>query len=119
MSQTDTKSQLEEAGRRFIEAVPALAPLALSVRVDLQAKGDHQQYRLDFPGPEVSKDSGKPAMIDLLVMRQDFNDIIDPRKGMPEWIEAYDLGKVKISGEGGMVKLVAKVIEKQQRRHGG
>ncbi|MGH2907313.1 MAG: hypothetical protein ACRDKI_11175 [Solirubrobacterales bacterium] len=119
MSQGDTKAQLEEAGRRFIKAVPALAPLKLSVRVDLQAKGDHQQYRLDFPGPEVEKDSGAPAMIDVLVMRQDFNDILDPRKGMTQWIEAFDQGKIKISGEGGMVKLVAKVIEKQQRRHGG
>lgn len=119
MSQGDTKTQLEDAGRRFIEAVPALAPLKLSVNVDLQAKGDHQLYRLNFPGPEVTKDSGSQAMIDVLVMRQDFNDIIDPRKGMSEWIEAYDQGKIKISGEGGMIKLVAKVIEKQQRRHGG
>lgn len=119
MSQVDTKSQLEEAGQRFISAVPALAPLALIVNVDLQAKGDHQIYKLTFPGPSVEKSDGKPAMIDVLVMRQDFNDIIDPRKGMTEWIEAYDQGKIKITGEGGMVKLVAKVIEKQQRRHGG
>jgi hypothetical protein len=119
MSQTDTKEQLQEAGRRFIEAVPALKPLALSVKVDLQAKSDHQQYRLNFPGPEVVRDDGTPAMIEVLVMRQDFNDIIDPRNGMTQWIDAYDLGKIKITGEGGMVKLVAKVIEKQQRRHGG
>jgi hypothetical protein len=115
----DTKHQLEEAGQRFIAAVPALAPLALIVNVDLQAKGDHQQYRLTFPGPDVTKSDGSPAMIDVLVMRQDFNEILDPRKGMNEWIEAYDQGKIKISGEGGMVKLVGKVIEKQQRRHGG
>ena len=119
MNTVDTKHQLEDAGKRFIAAVPALAPLALIVNVDLQAKGDHQQYKLTFPGPEVQKSDGKPAMIDVLVMRQDFNDILDPRKGMSEWIEAYDQGKIKISGEGGMVKLVGKVIEKQQRRHGG
>ncbi len=119
MNQADTKAQLEEAGKRFIAAVPALSPLALIVNVDLQAKGDHQQYKLKFPGPEVAKSDGSPAMIDVLVMRHDFNEIIDPRKGLPQWIEAYDQGKIKISGEGGMVKLVAKVIEKQQRRHGG
>ncbi|MFY9487710.1 MAG: hypothetical protein WAP35_03310 [Solirubrobacterales bacterium] len=118
MNQTDTKAQLEEAGRRFIEAVPALAPLALSVKVDLQAKGDHQMYRLDFPGPVVSKDISNPTMIEVLVMRQDFNTITDPRYGLTQWIEAYDEGKIKINGEGGMVKLVAKVIEKQQRRTG-
>lgn len=118
MNQVDTRAQLEEAGKRFIAAVPALAPLALVVNVDLQAKGDHQLYKLRFPGPEVAKDDGTPAMIDILVMRQDFNDLLDHRKGLPEWIEAFDQGKVKISGEGGMIKLVAKVIEKQQRRQG-
>lgn len=119
MSQGDTKAQLEDAGQRFIAAVPALKELALIVNVDLQAKGDHQLYKLRFPGPAVAKDDGTPAMIDVLVMRNDFNDILDPRKGLPEWIEAYDQGKIKISGEGGMVKLVGRVIEKQQRRHGG
>lgn len=118
MSQTDTKTQLEEAGRRFIEAVPALSSLALVVNVDLQAKGDHQMYKLTFPGPEVAKDDGSPAMIDVLVMRQDFNNLLDPRFGMAEWTEAFEQGKIKASG-GGMLQLVVRVIEKQQRRKGG
>lgn len=118
MSQTDTKTQLEEAGRRFIEAVPALASLALVVNVDLQAKGDHQLYKLTFPGPTVEKDDGTPAMIDVLVMRQDFNTLLDPRFGLKEWTEAFEQGKIKASG-GGMLQLVERVIEKQQRRKGG
>ena len=118
MSQVDTKHQLEEAGRRFIEAVPALATLALIVKVDLQAKGDHQQYRLTFPGPTVEKDDGTPAMIEMLIMRQDFNTLLDPRFGLTEWTEAFEQGKIKASG-GGMLQLVQRVIEKQQRRKGG
>ena len=118
MSQVDTKVQLEEAGRRFIEAVPALASLALVVNVDLQAKGDHQLWKLTFPGPTAAKDDGSPAMIDLLIMRQDFNALLDKRNGLPEWTEAYEQGKIKASG-GGMLQLVQRVIEKQQRRHGG
>ncbi|MBI4898414.1 MAG: hypothetical protein HY827_08620 [Actinobacteria bacterium] len=118
MSQTDTKTQLEEAGRRFIEAVPALSSLALVVNVDLQAKGDHQLYKLTFPGPTVEKDNGSPAMIDVLVMRQDFNTLLDPRFGLTEWTEAFEQGKIKASG-GGMLQLVQRVIEKQQRRKGG
>lgn len=118
MSQTDTRAQLEEAGRRFIEAVPALASLALVVKVDLQAKGDHQIYRLTFPGPRVEKDDGSPAMIDVLIMRHDFNHLLDPRFGLKEWGEAYRQGKIKASG-GGMLQLVQRVIEKQQRRQGG
>ncbi len=118
MSQTDTKHQLEEAGRRFVEAVPSLATLKLVVKVDLQAKGDHQMYKLTFPGPEVEKDDGSPAMIDVLVMRQDFNNLLDPRFGLKEWTEAYEQGKIKATG-GAMLQLVERVIEKQQRRKGG
>lgn len=118
MSQIDTKTQLEEAGRRFIEAVPALAALALVVNVDLQAKGDHQLYKLTFPGPTVAKDDGSPAMVDVLIMRQDFNQLLDPRFGLKEWTEAFEQGKIKASG-GGMLQLVQRVIEKQQRRKGG
>ncbi|MBI5310756.1 MAG: hypothetical protein HZB14_07005 [Actinobacteria bacterium] len=118
MSQIDTRHQLEEAGRRFIEAVPALATLALVVKVDLQAKGDHQMYKLTFPGPSVEKDDGSPAMIDMLIMRQDFNTLLDPRFGLKEWTEAFEQGKIKASG-GGMLQLVQRVIEKQQRRKGG
>lgn len=118
MSQTDTKTQLAEAGRRFVEAVPSLASLALVVKVDLQAKGDHQIYKLTFPGPEVAKDDGSQAMIDVLIMRHDFNHLLDPRFGLKEWTEAFEEGKIKASG-GGMLQLVARVIEKQQRRKGG
>lgn len=118
MSQGDTKAQLEDAGRRFIDAVPALASLALVVNVDLQAKGDHQRYKLTFPGPQVAKDDGSPAMIDVLIMRQDFNALLDPRFGLKEWTEAFEQGKIKASG-GGMLQLVERVIEKQQRRTSG
>lgn len=118
MSQTDTRAQLEEAGQRFIAAVPALSTLALVVNVDLQAKGDHQRYKLTFPGPTVVKDDGSEAMIDVLVMRQDFNALLDPRFGLPEWTEAFEQGKIKASG-GGMLQLVSRVIEKQQRRKSG
>jgi hypothetical protein len=117
MSQGDTKAQLEEAGRRFIEAVPALKTVALVVNVDLQAKGDHQLWKLTFPGPVAAKDTGTPAMIDVLIMRQDFNELVDPKKGLPQWIEAFEQGKIKASG-GGMLQLVERVIEKQQRRQG-
>lgn len=118
MNQVDTRTQLEEAGRRFIEAVPALGKLALVVKVDLQAKGDHQIYKLTFPGPVVEKDDGQPAMIDVLIMRQDFNALLDPRFGLKEWTEAFEQGKIKASG-GGMLQLIERVIEKQQRRSGG
>lgn len=118
MAKVDTREQLEDAGRRFIEAVPALSSLALVVNVDLQAKGDHQRYKLTFPGPEVVKDDGSPAMIEVLIMRPDFNTLLDPRFGLEEWTEAFEQGKIKASG-GGMLQLVGRVIEKQQRRKSG
>lgn len=119
MSQTDTKTLIEHAGQQFIAEVPALAPLKLSVKLDLQHKSDHQVYRVEFPGPEVSKDLASPAMIEMNMMRQDFNDLADPKKGLPEWIDALEKGKVKFSGDGAIIKLIANVVERQQRRKGG
>jgi hypothetical protein len=119
VSQTDTKSQIETAGRRFIEEIPALAPLKLSVKLDLQHRSDHQMYRVQFPGPEVSKDIASPAMLEVSMMRHDFNELIDPKMHLAQWIDAFEKGKIKVSGDGAMIKLIANVVERQQRRKGG
>jgi hypothetical protein len=119
MSQTDTKEQIQAAGRRFIEEIPALAPLKLSVKLDLQHRADHQVYRVEFPGPEVSKDIATPAMLEVSIMRHDFNDLTDPKMHLPQWIDALEAGKIKVSGDGAISKLIANVVERQQRRKGG
>lgn len=119
MSQSDTKTMIEDLGRRFVSEVPALKQLKLAVKLDLQAKGDHQIYRVEFPGPVASKDLGTDAKVELLIMRHDFNDMAMPKHTLNHWIEAYEAGKIKASGDTGILKLIANVIERHNRRRGG
>ena len=119
MNQTDTKVLIEDLGRRFVEAVPALKTLSIPVKLELQHRSDHQIYLVEFPGPTASKDLAINAKIELLIMRHDFNDMVAPKAGLKQWLEAFDAGKVKPGGDPGLLKLIANVIERQQRRTGG
>ncbi|MBJ7347607.1 MAG: hypothetical protein JHC87_03425 [Thermoleophilaceae bacterium] len=119
MSQLDTKALIEQAGQNFIAAVPALEPLKLSVKLDLQHRADHQLYRVEFPGPSVSKEIDVPAMVEMQIMRSDFNELADPKMGLKQWTEALETGKIKIHGDSAIIKLIANVVERQQRRKGG
>ena len=41
--------------RRFLQEVPALAPMKLVVGIDLRGRGDVQHFRLEMPGTVVTK----------------------------------------------------------------
>ena len=51
----DAKSLIERAARRFVEEVPALAPMTLVVSVELQGRGDVQFFRLQMPEVQVPR----------------------------------------------------------------
>ena len=42
--------------RNFLAEVPALQPLRLVVGLELRGRGDVQMYRVELPGPQISKD---------------------------------------------------------------
>ena len=50
----DAKALIELAVRRFLEEVPALAPVKLVVGVELRGRGDVQQFRLEMPDVKVT-----------------------------------------------------------------
>ena len=51
----DAKALIELATRRFLEEVPALAPMELVVGVELRGRGDVQHFRLEMPEIEVTR----------------------------------------------------------------
>ena len=61
MSQAETKSLIETAVKRFLDEVPALQKLKLVAGLDLRARHDTQQYRVELPGPKVTKDIAADA----------------------------------------------------------
>ena len=55
----DAKILIELAVTRFIEEVPALAPLKLVFAVELRGRGDVQMYRVELPAPSSRRASAR------------------------------------------------------------
>ncbi len=115
MSSGDTRSLIEQAVVRFGEDVPALKPLKLVVRLELRSHGDVPIWRVEVPGPKISKDPAGDAKLDVSVDRSTFNQLA-AEGTLKDWVDAFDHGHVKVSGEGAVVKLIGNVIERQLAR---
>jgi hypothetical protein len=95
--------------------VPALAPLKLVAGLELRGRGDIQMYRVELPGPKVTKDIAADAKLRLEVQRAQFNTLAT--KGhIRDWREAFEKGEAKVTGIEQVIKLIANVVERQEER---
>jgi hypothetical protein len=114
-SPSDTKSLIETAVKRFLDEVPALQPLKIVVGLDLRARGDVQMYRIELPGPKVSKDIAADAKVRISIPRSHFNELAT--KGhIRDWREAFAKGDAKATGIEQVMKLIENVVERQEER---
>jgi hypothetical protein len=114
-SPSDTKTLIETAVTRFLDEVPALQPLKLVVGLELRGRGDIQIYRVELPGPQVSKSLPSDAKVTLEVPRAAFNELAI--KGhVADWREAFGHGTVKATGIEQVMKLIVNVVERQEER---
>jgi hypothetical protein len=101
--------------RGFLAEVPALEPLTLVVGLELRGRGDVQLYRVELPGPVVTKDIASDAKVRLSVLRSHFKDLA--REGnLRSWREAFESGTVRASGPPEILKLIESVVVKQEER---
>ena len=112
---SDTKTLVETAVRRFQEEVPALAQLKLVVGLDLRARHDVQMYRVELPGPVVSKDPAADARVRLSVTRSQFNALAEDG-AIRYWRDAFARGDAKATGPEEILRLIRNVVEKQEER---
>src|SRR5919205_754837 len=75
MATADTKALIERAIGRFQSEVPALERLKLVVELELRGRGDIQLFRVEVPGPKVTRDIASDAKVRLSVPRADFNEL--------------------------------------------
>jgi hypothetical protein len=115
MSSGDTRQLIEQAVKHFTDEVPALANLALVIRLQLRTRGDVPTWRVEVPGPKISKDPAGDARLDIEIQREDFNRLA-AEGSLKEWRKAYDVGHVNVTGEPAIVKLLANVVERQLQR---
>lgn len=114
-AQASTRELIEQAVRRVQAEVPALDPLRLVVGLELRGRGDVQLYRVELPGPKVSKDPAGDAKVRLSVSRSHFNELARDG-GTRHWREAFEKGHAKASGPDQILRLVANVVARQEER---
>jgi hypothetical protein len=115
MSSGDTRSLIQQAVERFGQEVPALQQLKLVVRLELRSHGDVPIWRVEVPGPKIAKDPAGDARLDISVDRPEFNRLAADGS-LRDWVDAYDRGNVRVTGDAAVVKLIGNVIERQLAR---
>ena len=112
---SDTKTLIETAVKRFLEEVPALANLKLVAGLELRARGEPQMYRVEMPGPKVTRDIAADAKVKISVSRSHFNELAT--KGhIRDWREAFEHGDAQATGIEQVMKLIVNVVERQEER---
>ena len=111
----DAKTLIEIAIERFLEEVPALAPLKLVFAVELRGRGDVQMYRVQLPGPQVTKGIADDAQVRVEMPRSFFN-VMAQEAHIADWREAFMYGKAKATGAEHYLKVIVRVVEKHEER---
>ncbi len=111
-----TQDLIKTAIERFQAEVPALAPLKLVFELELRGRGDVQMFRVELPGPKISKAaSTEDARVTVEFQRAEFNRLAE--EGHPaDYREAYEAGHIRVSGDSGIQKLIAQVVDRHEQR---
>jgi hypothetical protein len=111
----DAIQLIEQAVNRFLDEVPALKPMKLVVGIELRGRGDSQLFRLELPGPKVTKDIASDAKVKVFMPRAFFNEMAKDAK-IADWREAFMYGQAKASGPTQILQLIERVVDKQEER---
>jgi len=115
VSRADTRALIKQAVERLQQEVPAFRQLKLVVQVELRARGDVPIWRVEIPGPKISKEPAGDARIDVSVARSHFNELAAEGR-LKHWVDAYEQGQVRVSGDAAVMKLIGNVIQRQLAR---
>ena len=110
-----TSDLIRTAVERFQGEVPALAKLKLVFGLELKAKHDIQLYRVELPGPKISKDLAQDERILVQIDRPQFNQLAE-NGTLKSYRKAYETGHIKATGDSNVKKLIGQVVERQEER---
>lgn len=112
----DTKELIEQAVVRILEEVPALAGMKLVFSLELRGRGDTQQFRVELPGPIVTKAIATDARVNVEMRREFFNAMTAEGARVADWKEAFHYGHARASGVPQILKLIQRVVDMHEER---
>lgn len=98
------------------EEVPALAPLKLVFTLALRGRGDMQEFRVELPGPKITKGGAPEARVNVEMDRAFFNAMADGGARIADWREAFLYGRAKATGVQQILRLIERVVDLQEER---
>jgi hypothetical protein len=110
-----TPQLIETAVKRFQAEVPALANLKLVFGLELRGRGDVQLYRVELPGPKITKAVADDARVSVAIPRSHFNELAAEGR-VKDYREAYEAGHIKVEGDANVQKLIAQVVARHEQR---
>jgi hypothetical protein len=112
---SQTSDLIRTAVERFQAEVPALQKLKLVFGLELKGRGDVQLYRVELPGPKISKDLAQDERVLVQIDRPQFNELAE-RGTLKSYRRAAETGHIKATGDSNVKKLVVQVVERQEQR---
>jgi len=110
-----TQELIKTAVERFQADVPALAKLKLTFELELRGRGDVQMFRVELPGPQITKGADPNARVTVSIPRSHFNELARDGR-LRHYREAYGAGQIKVSGDPNIQKLISQVIARHEER---
>ncbi|MEA2366287.1 MAG: hypothetical protein QOE69_1412 [Thermoleophilaceae bacterium] len=114
VSAVATRELIAQAVARFLAEVPSLKSLKLVVKLELRSHGgDTPIWRVEVPGPVITKDPAGDARLDVSVSRSHFNELAADGQ-LRHWVDAYEHGHVRVTGDAAVTQLLGNVIARRQ-----
>jgi hypothetical protein len=110
-----TQELIEQAVAGIQREVPALANLKIVLGLELRGRGDTQLYRVELPGPKISKGYAEDERMHVSISRSHFNELAADGR-LRHWHEAWDQGHIRVEGDPRIQKLVGQVVAKREAR---
>ncbi len=110
-----TTELIEQAVAGLQREVPSLAKLKLVIGLELRGRGDVQHFRVEVPGPKITKSFGEDERLEVAIPRSHFNELAIDGKAK-HWREAYEHGHIKVEGDPNVQKLIGKLVVQAEER---
>ena len=110
-----TPELIRQAVERLQGEVPALKNLKLVFGLELRGRGDTQPYRVELPGPKVTKGYADDGRLHVSIPRSHFNELAADGR-VKHWIDAYEHGHIKAEGDPNIQKLIGQLVAHAEAR---